>query len=196
MRKFEHNLPEAMEFEALDSRLVDGFFNKKLYAIAGRPGVYRRVARSGSGMKVNRKDAFMVVVNGSPVEMVPDPDTMRELMAAGFFPGSPQLQLEFIEKNGLALPQKAPPEPLGPSLLDTLPGEEGEITQTSTSSKETAETESSGATAPPAAASDPETTPVTAPFDAQEATPTATETPAEEEVTPAETRRNRRKAHA
>lgn len=83
MKKVDKSLLVAMEFESIVSASTgkrDGV-NNKLYAIEGAPGVFRRVARTTTGITKPEKN-LLAQFDGSIIELVYAKDVVDEILEA------------------------------------------------------------------------------------------------------------------
>jgi hypothetical protein len=58
--------------------------NRRLYAVPGVEGIFRRVARSSSGLNTTRERAYLTTFDGSIIELLRDAAAEAELREAGF----------------------------------------------------------------------------------------------------------------
>lgn len=119
--KESQGLPRALEFEHLEAptgRMAgERCLSRKLYAIAGHVGVFRRMPRSTASLKSTRPGALLAFFDGTIVELLRDRDAERELYAAGFAarggpdlhplhqpprPGADSSEAEQLRQAGLA----------------------------------------------------------------------------------------------
>jgi hypothetical protein len=62
--------------------------NRRLYAVPGIEGIFRRVARSSSGLNTTREMAYLTTFDGSIIELLRDAAAEAELREAGFMPAA------------------------------------------------------------------------------------------------------------
>lgn len=79
---------QALEFERIQaaaSRIdKERALNKRLYAIPGVEGIFRRVARSGTGLAIKRENARLATFDGTIIELIRDQAAENEIREAGF----------------------------------------------------------------------------------------------------------------
>ena len=96
------NIPEAREVPLIHSDATD-CVNKKIYLLDGERGLWRRVARSGSGIKVSVDGAKLGVIGDSLAEFQRAANVEASLTQAGFVLES---------ENSLSLSLTTPEKPL------------------------------------------------------------------------------------
>lgn len=84
----DESVPQAMLFEALrgvSDKAKDGrsFYTQDLYAVVGKPGLYRRVRREGS-LFTTENQIVSAFWRGSVVHLIRDEAAEAELKEAGF----------------------------------------------------------------------------------------------------------------
>lgn len=134
MRKSSHKLPAASQFETLKACNVgDGSTgtSRHLYAVEGVAGIFRRVRRTGKGLKAGDPGNVVAQFDGSAIELALDGDITRELQEAGILP--------------------CPKKPETPPDQTTSPPQDQPPTSEDASLSETPPAESSAAATPPAA---------------------------------------------
>jgi hypothetical protein len=95
-----------MRLESVKASSSKGMPCGHVYAVEGRPGVYRRVHRSASGCKVTREGAFLATCpdTGLVIELVVFQDLAVELAEAGFVApagiGVGRPPADFLESQG------------------------------------------------------------------------------------------------
>ena len=138
MKKIDKNLLVAMEFEtivAAPSGKRDGV-NNRLYAIEGRPGIYRRVARSTTGLTSPEGGNLLAQFDGSIVELAGDCDICAEIKEAlpdadgiadriwGNRPSPEQVKAFILEGQGIQTANQRFPkslhDPVGQRILTRM----------------------------------------------------------------------------
>jgi hypothetical protein len=82
------NIPQALEFEALTAagkRLTAQVpVSSRLYAVVGRHGLWRRIARTSRGVNVRQGSGILALFGRAIIELVRDREAEAELLQAGF----------------------------------------------------------------------------------------------------------------
>jgi hypothetical protein len=141
MKTAEGGLRQAMEFERFQAAVnkvhVGGesirCVNRRLYAVPGIEGIFRRVARSSGGLSTTREGALLATFDGTIVELVRDVAAESELREAGFTPltnGQPdrimvsEQQGQELREAGLRVAE-AFDRPEGPKAGQIAPADSG-----------------------------------------------------------------------
>jgi hypothetical protein len=121
---FVRTIGEARELPIAVADTADGFTNKKLYALAGHEGCWRRVSRSGSGIRVNRANAALAMLGDGLAEFVRFGGLDAELVKLGYTaPPMPEPPKPADTQTSLLPEDPAPPgETLPPETSDPAPG--------------------------------------------------------------------------
>jgi hypothetical protein len=107
----------AMEFEHLTALRRGPYATLALYGIEGTPGVFRRIARTATGLNVGTIHSTLARWQGGVIELVRCPEIDEELAMVGMNVG--------VRRSP---PVEAPPPPVEvnqPTLLDRI--EAGEV---------------------------------------------------------------------
>jgi hypothetical protein len=122
----------ALQSEALEAVKSDPekkHYTGALFALMGKPGVWRRVARSGQGRAINRPGAELANYWTTLIEVVRDEQAEKELAVFGFKLGSGDDQEEAVEalqaweKEQAAKPKAEKPAPKEAPKVDAKPVE-------------------------------------------------------------------------
>ena len=73
----------AAEYEKIAAVESNGYQGRKLYAVDGLPGIFRRVAEP-KGITHEEAGCVQVFFDGSLLSLTPDPEILKEMTEGGF----------------------------------------------------------------------------------------------------------------
>lgn len=77
-------IPSAIEVRDLEAKSSPEYFGSTVYRVEGRNGLYRRIPRTGSGLKTNRPGAVVCHRDDSLIELAPWDGLNDQLAKAGY----------------------------------------------------------------------------------------------------------------
>lgn len=84
MKKQKAQAETALVFETLRGESTGRYSGKTLFCLENKPGLWRRIARTGRGLKVGIEGAQVALFGGQIIELLRDKKAEEELAHAGF----------------------------------------------------------------------------------------------------------------